>query len=153
MEEKKSWGVRIPQALSDVCQYDILKIDGGGYSSLHYHRHKFNQFIVESGQLNIVSLRNLDGEFVFVMDTLTDREQLTIPPGVHNVHQFYAIGPVVLHEWYWVESGPLLEIEDIVRLTDNGIGDYVGPSVSVTMTTIGMMEIAKSEEEWLLNHD
>ena len=125
-DTEKPWGRCIPVAVNQICQFDRLEIKAGGYSSLHFHRKKINQFVVESGRLQIYSL---DGDQISVT-TLRPGDGTILDAGSRNTHQFCAPVDCLLHEFYWQvpEEAPI-EREEIVRLTPNGCGDFTAPTV------------------------
>lgn len=124
----KPWGNCCPIALSHICQYDKLFIFKDGYSSLHFHRKKHNQFVVESGTLVIYELDPFEKPF-FHRFEIHPGETHIIEPGPKKVHQFFAPEDCVMHEFYWQrpEKEPL-DREEIVRLTENGRGEFVAPT-------------------------
>lgn len=93
----------------------MLETIAGGYSSLHYHRHAVNQFTVLSGALD-----------VFTTDPVALTRTLDASNPEHIVsigerHQFVVREPGIVLEFYWTRGEPLRD-DDIVRLTENGIG-------------------------------
>jgi hypothetical protein len=115
--------------MSQTTQMDKLMIYGGGYSSLHYHKFKWNLFTVEAGELEIYTRAAVTD--TVIMRWLGPGDHFIAPPGVENIHQFYCPpGPgCTCYEFYWQkrQDAPL-EREEIVRLTDNGRGNFQPPT-------------------------
>lgn len=78
---------------------------------MHLHRHKWNGFYVERGEL-LVKMWPASGT---VDETLLGPgDSMSVPPGVE--HQFVAISDCLAFEAYWL--GPITE--DIVRSSIGG---------------------------------
>ena len=83
-----------------------IEVRKGGFCSTHYHRHKWNRFVVLKGSL-MVSIRHENNgvdETVLKSGMITD-----VPPGTE--HWFCAGEDTEAMELYWVE----LEAGDIER--------------------------------------
>ncbi len=78
----------------------------GGACSRHLHRHKWNGFYVERGEL-LVKVWQLSG--TLDETRLGPGDTLEVPPGVE--HQFVGLTDCLAFEAYW--AAPLAE--DIVR--------------------------------------
>lgn len=97
---------------------ELHRIEGrqGGYSSVHHHKHKFNGFYVERGEL-LVKVWQPSG----TLDETHMRpgDYMSVPPGV--MHQFVVLEDCVAFEVYW--AAPLAE--DIVR---DSVGGALTPA-------------------------
>ena len=116
-KQSKVWGsTMLAFAYNDI-EVHAICVRKGGYCSQHLHRHKWNRFMVLSGQLE-VSLY-LDGPLMEEADvTIVDAGQVTdVPPGI--VHQFKALEDTLAIEAYWVSLGT----QDIERYVAGGISD------------------------------
>lgn len=120
---EKPWGLCFPMVMGHSIQLDRLLVYAGGFSSLHYHEQKWNLFFVESGELDIWWLKHGGPA------TLKAGDHVVVPPGWENVHQFHCRQQTVLFEFYWQQPGDSpLQREEIVRLTENGRGEFVRPT-------------------------
>lgn len=107
----KVWGTtQLVFRLNGVEAHHI-EVKKGGYCSRHYHRGKWNRFVVTRGCLvvRIVSEGALD-ETALTEGMVTD-----VPPEV--LHEFEAETDCEAFEFYWTELDP----EDIVRETMGGM--------------------------------
>lgn len=107
MKAGKVWGETF--ALFDKNNVEIhrIAIKAGGFCSKHKHEHKWNQFFLESGELQIEVWKS---EYDLCDITrLRAGETMSVRPGEY--HQFIALSDVVAYEIYWVE----LDSGDISR--------------------------------------
>jgi quercetin dioxygenase-like cupin family protein len=123
---KKVWGwsTRVLFIEGQV-QVERIYIKPGGYSSIHEHRHKANQFIVIAGQLKV----NLfDGQNKLEESTLIGPGDVEIVYPPHR-HQFVATTEVDGFEVYWIPDKGRLDPDDITRYSDGGLdGEWLnGP--------------------------
>ena len=101
----KVWGY-IDQIHSDQFGVDYLTIYRGGFSSKHFHQHKYNQFHVISGRFLIRQwVDNSVDETV-----LTEGQTLVIPPKLW--HQFEALCDCQVIEITWCDGA---KSSDIIR--------------------------------------
>lgn len=113
MKSGKVWGLTELIHANEVVEFHRIEINKGGVCSKHYHKHKWNGFFVESGELLIRTWKN---DYDLVDETvLTAGDWHIAKPG--EFHQFEAIEQTVAFELYW----PMLLYDetpvDIVRET------------------------------------
>lgn len=108
----KTWGETREIFRRNNVEVHRIEAHKGGYCSKHQHLHKYNQFYVEKGILQVDVWKN-DYD---LCDTtqLHPGETMTVPPG--ELHRFTALSDVVAWEIYWVE----LEPGDIERVDKGG---------------------------------
>ena len=97
----------------------LLNIEKGGYCSLHYHTHRSNEFIVKTGNLEIIEFYGPEMKH----HILTDGNKLVVPSLVP--HLFYAHEETVACEEYFPDRGGIVDDSDIVRLTLGGKDTYM----------------------------
>lgn len=120
----KPWGVCTPIARGSIVQLDKLRILKGGFSSLHWHDRRVNQFVIESGDLTIYHADRRQLHAV----TLGPGHMLSIDPGV--IHQFYCEADCVCWEFYYQKPQyGQIDPDDIVRLTQNGRDHFPVPTL------------------------
>lgn len=113
MKSGKVWGSTCQVMANHACEFHRIEVRKGGFCSKHIHRHKFNGFFVESGELKVSVVKLSQG--------LTDKTVLgpgdfmVVAPG--DEHWFEADGPVVAFELYWA---PVLDGSDITRKSSGG---------------------------------
>ncbi len=108
----KVWGItQLLFAFNGIECHRIHAIKGG-YCSKHSHKHKWNRFIVLSGQLVVRLFHGLGkiDETILASGHVTD-----VPPGV--LHQFEALEDTEALEIYWT----VLEADDIDRESEGGV--------------------------------
>jgi mannose-6-phosphate isomerase-like protein (cupin superfamily) len=116
---QKPWGYSTRLFINEAIQLERIFIQGGGYSSIHLHERKYNQFVVQKGMLLI---NTFDDTLTWQTDIkVASGQQLTIEPNVR--HQFVARSDVEAYELYWpaVPSDGPVAPEDIVRFSQNGV--------------------------------
>jgi len=92
-----------------------LEINKGGLSTFgkfHRHRHKYNRFFVESGQIKVIELiRNgeTEKERVNIIGDGQPYRKYDVFPGIR--HRFEALEDSIVYEIYWV----FCDGDDIVR--------------------------------------
>lgn len=95
----KVWGCTELLEANGVLEFHRITIKAGGVCSRHLHRHKWNGFFVESGQLLI---RIWKKDYDLVDETVLTAGQYTrVSPGEY--HQFQALQDTVAFELYWAE--------------------------------------------------
>jgi len=106
MKSLKVWGSRETLYADNTVMINLLYLEKGSYSSLHWHRGKSDKFIVVKGEVKIVTeLRET---------TLKDGDSLIVDPPLK--HQF-----VVEEDSTMIEiSYARLDPEDINRLNQGG---------------------------------
>lgn len=89
-----------------------LKVNAGGYCSVHYHEQRANRFIVDSGVIAVVEF------YAWEIDRriLTKGQTADVPSLIP--HQFQVIQTGVVREEYWADRGGEVRQDDIARLTD-----------------------------------
>lgn len=110
----KAWGRTRPIYDSDVFCGHELDVEQGGYSSVHYHQHRANKFIVDSGVIAVVVFWGWRSESVM----LTKGQDFTLPSLV--VHQFQVYQSGRVREEYWADRGGKVSQQDIIRLSEGG---------------------------------
>jgi mannose-6-phosphate isomerase-like protein (cupin superfamily) len=105
----KVWGETELIEGNGVLEFHRIQARAGGVCSKHLHRHKWNGFYVESGQLVVRVWKN---NYDLVDETVLGPGQYTrVPPGEY--HQFEALEDTVAFEIYWAE----FDHDDIQRET------------------------------------
>lgn len=113
MIEGKVWGVTELVTANGACELHRIRINAGGYCSIHSHQTKCNGFYVLSGKLVIRTWRPSG---LIDATTLTDGQYMAVPPGIK--HQFDALTDVEALELYWAEP---YSRDDIERETNGGM--------------------------------
>ena len=115
----KNWGYKYIVHDSPSCQIHLCGIKKGGYSSWHYHNHRFNRFIVLEGKLQIIIKPKCDVDLlrksVYLIGDKQDTRKFDIKPGV--VHKFQALTNVQLLEVYYTVCSD----KDIIRQDKGGV--------------------------------
>jgi len=104
----KIWGLCIRVFESDPCVVDLLKLECDTFCSKHYHKRKFNKFLVISGRISI--------ETEYGKTILGRDESLVISPPA--IHRFKALEDSTVLEIAWVDTGKI-EV-DIIRKSQGG---------------------------------
>ncbi len=112
----KSWGASNPGKIANLIT-DVIRVNRGGYSSVHYHETLANVFILVEGALDV-----LRGDRTLGTHELRNRGDSCLVVA-RETHQFYALLDSVLVEAYLDEK--LVDWEspppyDIKRLSQNG---------------------------------
>lgn len=108
----KVWGTTCPIEQNASLEFHRIEIKAGFECSKHCHQHKFNGFMVESGELEIhVWKNNYD---LVDITVLKSGEYTKVPPGEY--HKFVCKQDTICYELYWSE----LSHDDIVRETVGG---------------------------------
>lgn len=115
--EEKCWG-RVSHISTDDALVSLLKVEEGGYCSIHRHLHRFNSFRVISGSIVILEYRLPSIEVPIRKKILVPGDSYTVPPGQWHSFEVLQSGTVV--EVYWTADGTLVSIEDIVRIREGG---------------------------------
>ncbi len=107
---KKNWG-HINQVLTtNGVIINRIKVNPGGFCSVHYHAYKNNLFLVTSGALTIITGNMTSGSFMATRDVqLSVGDQLSISAG--DWHQFRSRDGAEAIEIYWMEA----QEQDIIR--------------------------------------
>lgn len=111
IKQAKVWGDTTKLFSKNNVEIHRLNTKKGGYCSIHHHEFKYNQFYVESGEIEVTIIRDNGIEETTV---LKDNEQTTVPPQLKHI--FKSNKDSVVYEIYWV----IMEGEDIVRDTVGG---------------------------------
>lgn len=110
-EMVKDWGRAWIRLSDDMSVVVAAIIEEGGYCSVHCHHSHSNSFVVVSGKLAIGIYENGVCKSAMVLEA---GDGFTAQPGVY--HQFYAVKPVYLMEWYVRHvPGHPASIDDIER--------------------------------------
>jgi mannose-6-phosphate isomerase-like protein (cupin superfamily) len=107
--ERKVWGAVRHAFVSDACAVSILEVTQGFRCSRHYHRHRINRFIVQSGAIQVVT--SIRGTGTRECTILQAGDMLDVQPGVE--HWFEVVESGIVVEVYFA---PALRLDDIVRL-------------------------------------
>lgn len=118
-ENNKIWGNTDVVFTSQRYSKHLLNIEKGGYCSLHYHTHRSNEFVVKTGNLEIIEFYGPEKKH----HILTDGNKLVVPSLVP--HLFYAHEESIAYEEYFADRGGLVDDSDIVRLTLGGKDTYM----------------------------
>ena len=97
----KIWGSTCCLLNKNNVEIHRIKVETGGFCSEHKHKHKWNAFFVEKGQLEITIYRLDANQIIEDITILHDGEMTYVEPGLY--HKFRAIKPTVAFEFYWVE--------------------------------------------------
>ena len=115
----KTWGWSTRVYCNEQLQVERIIVKAGGYSSIHLHAHKVNQFLVSTGTMNVMlfdeQLRSCQSQL------LQPGEYYVVPTGVR--HQFHALTACEGYEFYWPSDLVQLDPNDIVRFSSNGVAD------------------------------
>ncbi len=115
----KVWGYTSPLFNKNNVEMHLMHIKKGGYCSKHFHKSKFNRFVVTHGKLKITIWKDYGNETILEDITIiSSGEECTVNPG--DFHRFEALEDTEALEIYWVS---LLE-NDIVREDQGGVSKY-----------------------------
>jgi len=112
IKQSKIWGETAKLFTKNNVEIHRIEINKGGYCSEHLHEYKYNQFFVESGEIEVTIFRDNGIEETTI---LKDYDQTTVPPKL--IHKFKANKDTIAYEIYWVA----MEGTDIIRRTVGGI--------------------------------
>lgn len=112
--QSKVWGKTQKIFGNENFEIHRIEVEKGGYCSKHYHKHKYNMFFIESGELTIKIWRKDSG----IVDStpISEGQSTVVDPG--SWHMFIGGDDTVAYEIYWTESIS----EDIVREFPGGVG-------------------------------
>jgi mannose-6-phosphate isomerase-like protein (cupin superfamily) len=115
--DDKPWGKCFHLLETPDEQIDLCEIVQGGFSSIHFHAHKENLFVVTAGELDILIYNDVN----YLIDSyrLKVGNDWLIPAGMR--HQFRAIKPTRLVEVYHRAGAEPVTLEDIHRFSENGV--------------------------------
>jgi mannose-6-phosphate isomerase-like protein (cupin superfamily) len=109
----KVWGQTELIFSNSALEFHRIEARANTFCSKHQHKHKWNGFFVESGQLLIRVWKN---NYDLVDETTLNAGDFTaVAPG--EFHQFQAIADTVAFELYWAAA---LDPDDIQRETLGG---------------------------------
>lgn len=111
----KIWGSTQPIELNSCFEFHRIEVKAGSYCSKHRHRHKWNGFWVESGEMEIHVWKN-NYDLVDVT-LLRSGEYTAVPPGEY--HMFKCNQDTVCFELYWAQ----FDHDDIERETVGGLDE------------------------------
>ena len=112
MRQGKNWGYTTEFFRNAMVSAHHLEINEGGYCSEHRHKHKYNQFYILSG---ILELTIWHDDKVPDVTVIEGGQSTAIPPGFY--HKFKALIKCEAIEIYQV----LLIEPDIERRTKGGL--------------------------------
>jgi mannose-6-phosphate isomerase-like protein (cupin superfamily) len=103
----KVWGSTELVLRTTAVEIHRIIIKPGGYCSTHYHKYKNNMFYVESGEIEIHTLKDygLNDKTV-----LKEGQTYTVKPG--EKHRFYSSRLSTVYEIYYLD---FIKKNDIVR--------------------------------------
>ena len=130
--EQKIWGTTTVTASSEIYSSHTLKIEKGGYCSIHYHKYRSNKFTVISGKLLIAMWYGPHIEKVILSTIFPIFKIPSLVP-----HMFIALENSETIEEYYPDRNEAVQQEDITRLTEGGklTGD-IFHSVKDNITTL-----------------
>jgi mannose-6-phosphate isomerase-like protein (cupin superfamily) len=109
----KIWGTTEPLAQTPLCELHRIRVQPGGFCSVHKHHGRANGFYVIRGAIEVRVWSA--GGAVTKTTILTPGDYFTVDPG--HLHQFFsAHGAEVLELYY-----PVLRGDDIERINEGGI--------------------------------
>lgn len=117
-EETKIWG-SVRHIFDGPVSVSLLRVNAGGYSSIHRHAKRFNHFFVVSGCLKIRLYSDNGPDRVGATKILRAGESCTVRPG--TLHKFETVESGQIVETYWTRDGTPAEHEDIERVSEGGI--------------------------------
>lgn len=112
MKQGKVWGETCAILQNPMVEFHRISVNAGYRCSTHKHAHKWNGFFVESGELEIHTMK-ADYELTDVT-ILKAGEFTSVKPGEY--HWFQCVKDCVAFEIYWMETLS----EDIQRLNVGG---------------------------------
>lgn len=106
-KQGKVWGNTQRLFMKNNVEIHRIETNAGGFCSKHQHKHKYNAFYVESGEIEIEVWKN---DYDLIDKTIVKTgEMTTVKPG--EFHRFRSVKDSVVLEIYWVE----LLADDIER--------------------------------------
>lgn len=112
----KNWGTSQQIFAFGSVEMHRIVAAPGGFCSIHRHLRKNNLFVVERGQLHVLTGRVLGDDFLLDRQhVLREGDQVDVPAGVW--HQFQTPMGAIGLEVYWVDAGG----EDIERRSVGGV--------------------------------
>jgi len=112
LKQGKVWGTTDDFFANAIVSAHYLEIKKGGYCSKHKHQHKYNQFYVISGKLEITIWRDRGLKDTTILE---EGDSSAVPPGFY--HKFRALEETQCVEIYQV----ILQEPDIERCDHGGI--------------------------------
>jgi quercetin dioxygenase-like cupin family protein len=113
----KAWGRTRTLVVGHNAEVVECEIKAGGFSSVHFHEFKSNEFVIMEGKIDVPNLSHEEPIEII----LSAGDSLRIAPGVK--HQFRAITDCRLIEIYTRRDGGKIDPADIVRLSEGGIAE------------------------------
>jgi mannose-6-phosphate isomerase-like protein (cupin superfamily) len=113
--ETKVWG-SVRHLFDGPVSVSVLRVEAGAYCSTHYHRHRFNHFLVVSGALDVVIFN----------EKLEEIKRVRVPAkssfavSTEVIHRFEVIESGHVVETYWTKDGQDTRLDDIARLAEGG---------------------------------
>jgi len=107
----KFWGSTRCFFENSSSEIHYIEANKGGFCSRHYHKNKWNRFIILEGQLKITIYKNGGEDITVIKDGMFS----DVPPEVE--HRFEALEDTKALEVYWTDE---LDPKDIVRIDTGG---------------------------------
>ncbi len=111
---EKVWGLTRELVDSPFYSNHELKVEAGGYCSLHYHHHRANKFEVISASIEVIEMFG-----PFIKRTKLGPENTYEVPSLVP-HMFIVHQSGILFEQYYSDRGGAVKRDDIVRLIEGG---------------------------------
>lgn len=121
--DEKPWGECLHVHADSHVEVDLLKIEAGGYSSIHRHNAKQNLFLLLSGSVDVFVFADegggrpltSDSKPIFIYQLRNGSDVVVVPAGAW--HQFRAFESSEIIEVYYAA---VPKAEDIERRSSNG---------------------------------
>lgn len=112
--QEKAWGWTRPITESSERSLHELRVEEGGYCSIHIHEYRTNIFYVQDGKISVAWLNQGRWSERF----LTPSKKLEIPAGVPHLFKVWESGSV-FEEYLPANGGPVRN-SDIKRFREGG---------------------------------
>jgi len=113
--QPKVWGYTKELIGTPYYSKHKLEVVGGSYCSLHYHLHRANKFIVESGRVIIIEMFGPK-----IIKTVLGPDNSYVVPSL-VVHMFAVLESGTLYEEYYGDRGGTVANDDIIRIVEGGM--------------------------------
>jgi len=114
----KYWGCTRRVFFQNNVEIHHMEINPNGFCSEHYHKMKYNRFLILKGALRVETWKSGADKDPDVVD-LVPFDEYTIKPNIY--HKFHNVSdePCEALEIYWTELSP----DDIERRTIGGLSE------------------------------
>jgi len=112
----KVWGKTSPVFHKNNIEVHRIECKAGTFCSEHHHKHKFNLFFVEEGDIDIVEWNNSQS-----ISNIKTSQMYTVEPAV--LHQFRAVEDSVVYELYWAEFNVFCDHHKFVDFSSISLSD------------------------------